>query len=441
MTVTRNVYGGASIRPDSREFAIDLTQRLASQEILERAILLAQEQSVQGWGWSPTNLGSGGVGLALVHLAAARAGGLIAGVDHVASAVEHLRRAANATARLPFHAPGLLGGTAGLGHAMRQAAEMEPRLIDSRDALDDKLAEQVLLVNEAQLQARHAEDYDVISGSAGVLMYLLSLPAPTGRVEQAIASTTSHLVNLVLPERAEAMSALVIRPEQYPMTQYERDFPEGYLNLGFAHGLPGIVSALSWAARTGVSVPRLTEARDACVRYLLSVGPDLSWGTGVPVSREGVHGEPTSVDECHVAWCYGGPGVAASLLAAAVTSNNSEVLDAATQAFRRGLEHYRAKGGAISGTFCHGHAGMVVLARLFAAHDSAFCCDLLALEEELLTYRRAKSILGVQDQEVPGTMVDDPSLLSGSAGVALTILDTDLTMWAPIIGWAGPVSW
>lgn len=419
--------------------ADDLIRRLSDEPTLEAAILEAPKQSRHGWGWFGPSLASGEAGLSLVHSAAARRTRSVDGIDHAAEAIRLVRVAAGATRRVPIDGPGLLGGTAGLAHAVRSAAMVEPRLNASRDALDRQLAEQVLGCAPPRPEALVVEDFDVISGLAGVVLYLAGSRPVQNSVRSCIVACAESLVAMVGDDRSSLVAGMTIRPDQYPLKSYEVDFPNGYINVGLAHGLPGVLMALAAVERLGFPVRGLSAAREQCVAFLLGSAVNGAWGTGVPVTAEGALGPTADSDRCHVAWCYGGPGVCMALLLAAEVTRDAGLERFARDSFAKALRNYRDRGGAISPTFCHGHAGMLVAARRFAQGDELLDREVLELKAGLSRYYEPDSLLGVRDQELPGSWVDDPSFLTGSAGVALALLDEDLQRFRPLVGADGDI--
>ena len=82
---------------------------------------------------------------------------------------------------------------------------------------------------------------------------------------------------------------------------------------------------------------------------------------------------------------------------------------------------------------------MVVLTRLFAMRNLTFNGPLAAMESDLETYFVNDSLMGSQDRLSQGQKVDDVSLLTGAAGMAAAALSNSLSVWAPLIGWAGDI--
>ncbi|HEX2060771.1 MAG TPA: lanthionine synthetase LanC family protein, partial [Thermoanaerobaculia bacterium] len=130
------------------------------------------------------------------------------------------------------------------------------------------------------------------------------------------------------------------------------------------------------------------------------------------------------------AWCYGDPGVACALLLAARCTDNdtweAEAIALARDAARRPEEEC----GILDAGFCHGSAGLAHLfARLARATGDT------ELEAAAVFWYRKTLALRDGDGGIAGysfllpdlnetikTWVDDPGLLNGAAGVALSLL-------------------
>src|SRR6185369_7304354 len=88
-------------------------------------------------------------------------------------------------------------------------------------------------------------------------------------------------------------------PELLP--EWQRQVaPEGYTNLGLAHGVPGVIAILARYITAGVDVARARVLLEAGVDYLRYV----AWLPSQPNSQ------------ARVAWCYGDLGVAIALMSA-----------------------------------------------------------------------------------------------------------------------------
>lgn len=435
MNIERVGFNGME-NSGASHLASTILDRISDEEQLETAINLAYSQSSH-WFWNPPSLAGGESGIAVMHVAAHKSGQ--ERVNHLNKAGTHLRAAVTETGRTPLRELGLASGIAGLAHAIRQVARIEPRFTPSLEALDNKLVERILSASDERASLPRFEDYDIISGEAGILMYLHTIPRWSERVAEAAEALTGSLVRRTLKGGRNPLDGFIIRPENYPGPSYLQDFPEGYINLGFAHGVPGVLAALSWGIHRDLDTPNLREGWEACLSFLLEFESPTGWGVGVPVDRSGRRMAPTPPENVHVGWCYGGAGVSTAILASGVAAGDSDLQAHAVGSFNNALNCYKERGLAQSGTFCHGHAGMVVLTRLFAMRNLTFNGPLAEMESDLETYFVNDSLMGSQDRLWEGRKVDDVSLLTGAAGMAAAALSNSLSVWAPLIGWAGDI--
>ncbi|MEV8534867.1 lanthionine synthetase LanC family protein [Streptomyces sp. NPDC051211] len=105
------------------------------------------------------------------------------------------------------------------------------------------------------------------------------------------------------------------------------------------------------------------------------------------------------------------------------TATGDEALKAQAFSALDGLLDRVAAGDAPrSPTVCHGLAGLVALAQEFAAHGSPGAARAVPrLVEDLLDTADPDRPLVYRDHETTGQLVDNPGLLTGAAGVALTL--------------------
>ncbi|SED55117.1 Lanthionine synthetase C-like protein [Streptomyces sp. 2112.3] len=405
--------------------------RTAVQHIVERSSTTAQvndlalraaEQSDTSGGWYPPSLTHGQAGSALLHLYAARAG-----LGDLEAAFDHIREAIRSTQVEPLEHYGLFAGTSGLALALADVTRDEPRFRSSLDRLHEQLADQVLAAPPHRIERAVSDlDYDLITGAAGALVHLSSVSDPSDRVADATAALVDYLVWLAQPAKSNATPhRWLITPEFYPpVGDYHAKYPHGYLNLGMSHGVPGVAAALAAAWEAGHRRPGHLEAIQSLTRWVRDqAGSDAHgpvWGDGTPVDE---HGRESAAECGHdrMAWCYGTAGVAAALLAVASATADEELHAAAITAFDGVLaraEHIRP----LSPTLCHGHSGLVVLALEFAPWSESARDRLPDLVRQLLEHHDPGRPLGFADVEEPGKPVDDPGLLTGATGVALTLL-------------------
>ncbi|MEU1936217.1 lanthionine synthetase C family protein [Streptomyces coeruleorubidus] len=412
----------APLTARARQAADRVADALAGPHLLPELAARAAAQSDDAV-WDGSSLSHGHAGLALLHLHAARAGGGRAAYDR---AFAFLRAAFEHTETEPVPEPGMFGGTSGLALALADCAADEPRFRPSLDRLHERLADQVLAVDRPS-GAVADHDYDAINGAAGVLAHQCTVDSPSPRMREATDRTLDFLLRLSTGDGPPY--ALAVAPRWYPLDEYRDDYPHGYLNLGLSHGVPGVAGALAAALRAGHRAPETRTALRGLVDWLLAVrltdaqGP--LWARGVPLDANGRTVPNDALPHAHdqLAWCYGTAGVAVALLRAAEALGDDAAGSAAADAFDAVLRRGPGRGTVLSPTLCHGMAGLVAVCAEFAASGRSPNAEaaLPSLVGELLAYAEDDRPLLFADQDVPGNFVDDPGLLTGAAGVALTL--------------------
>ncbi|MET9247311.1 lanthionine synthetase C family protein [Nonomuraea sp. NPDC003709] len=412
--------GPSAVR--ARELAELVVQRIGTTDDVLRHVARAAGQATYPAGWYPPSLSHGSAGLALLHLESARAG-----IGEPERAFDAVREAVAATATDPLQSAGLFGGTSGLALAVAECARLEPRFRPSLDRLHDQLARQVLDTQWPRMERHLADEhYDLISGAAGILAYLASIEEPGQEVRRAAGELAGFLIWLSqAADDPGVPHRWLLTPDYYPpMSNHRQQYPHGYLNLGFSHGVPGIAAALAAAWGAGIREPGTRAAIDALTSWIRGTqGQDRFgpvWPEGVAVDERGV--ELSSHTHCdQLAWCYGTASVSAALLTTARCTGDAELLKVAVEGFETALARTRAAACA-SPTLCHGHAGILLLCLDFGEVSERAREMVPVLLDELIAYGDPALPLVFVDQERTGVHVDDPSLLTGAIGVALVLL-------------------
>jgi hypothetical protein len=215
-------------------------------------------------------------------------------------------------------------------------------------------------------------------------------------------------------------------------------FPNGNLNCGLAHGIPGVLAFLSLVRLSGLSFDRLDDAMVTIADWICTHRQDDAWGvnwpTAVPLetaSDGGDHvvlrpGDPALAPggPGRAAWCYGSPGVARALWLAGRALDRDDyrthALAAMDAVYRRPIPARMID----SPTFCHGVSGLLAITMRFAADTQlpVFTEESRRLVEQLMQSFEPASLLGFRTIEYGGNQTDQPGLLDGAAGVALVLL-------------------
>jgi hypothetical protein len=191
------------------------------------------------------------------------------------------------------------------------------------------------------------------------------------------------------------------------------------IDLGVAHGTPGVIGMLARFVEAGVEVERSRRLLEAAVTWLLGAVPDgrprfgASWPDREPTKRMG--------------WCYGDAGGAGVLLRAGRALGLAK-LEAAALGLLRDLAAPLSERGVPDASFCHGAAGLshVYNVAFQLTGDGEMRRLARRWLGELLRMRDPDAgIAGYRSLRLDGGATrweDDATLLSGAVGVALVLL-------------------
>jgi len=309
------------------------------------------------------------------------------------------------------HGPGLYGGAARVAFAVGHLSAGE----DADTACE--MIERSLL----RFLSQPTESYDLISGLVGIAVPVLQ------RIADGNPSPSSEPLAMAILDHLERMARPVpggflwhTPPSQLPAWQRELA-PEGYTNLGLAHGIPGIVAILARYVTAGVATVRARSLLDGGVGYLRSVaGP--KFGSRYPAWLPNARPESTT----RVAWCYGDLGVSVAMMAAATATGRADLrahaLDLAHGMAARAVE----SSDVIDVGLCHGAAGVAHLFNRLsqATGDAELTRAADAWFARTMELRRPEPV-GGWPRGVPsdGALRWEPAvdLLTGATGVALAL--------------------
>ncbi len=337
------------------------------------------------------------------------------------AADRHLQNAIEVVAQLQMQ-PHLFGGFAGVAWTIAHLTKMAGGAghgsgdndgNDGESATDDLQEIDDVLVSHLG-RSPWFESYDLISGLAGYGVYALErLPSPGGQalLEQVVTRLDE------LAEHNELGTTWHTPPELLPEWQREL-YPNGYYNLGLAHGVPAVIAVLAGAVDAGICVdnaqPLLAGAIDWLLAQRLPPGGETNFLT---MTAPGVD----SGTKSRLAWCYGDAGVAVSLLLAARQVGDirgeSEAMSVALSTVERSLD----SAGVVDGFLCHGSAGLGhIFNRLWqATGEQRFAAAARIWFDDCLGRFETGGIEGWSnptDEQPPA------GLLTGSVGIGLALL-------------------
>lgn len=262
---------------------------------------------------------------------------------------------------------------------------------------------------------RWQERHDLITGLVGVGVY-----AAARRGERAARIADRVLSHLEATAIASDAGTTWRTPPQCLVPPRRARFPAGVIDLGVAHGVPGIIGMLAQFVDAGVQRERSLELLRSTVAWLLATVPGgvRRFGTDWPA-------DPTEVKR--MGWCYGDPGVAGVLLGASRALQSPE-LEHEALALLAQITAPLATCGVADACFCHGAAGLAHIYNVaFQRTGSVQMRDQARhwLAEVLRIRAPGTGIAGYQFLKADDNATRwaaDATLLSGVAGIALVLL-------------------
>jgi hypothetical protein len=410
--------------------AREVATRLRNRELIEAATTAAAQQTAypQSVYWEPHGVAQGDAGLALM---CGYLDSCFPDEGWEVTAHHYLTLAARGAERSGYLAPGLFGGLSGLAFAARYLSRQGTRYQRLLTAIEEALLPRTVELADTlsqQKQGVSVGQFDLISGLSGVGAYLLCR-----REHQATVAALRTILRGLVALTGEEDGVPYWHTPAHLMSGEEtmlRLYPNGNLNCGLAHGIPGPLGLMALALHSGVEVEGLEEAIDQVANWLSQNRVDDAWGmnwpTAVPLAPDGESAAASSLpaESSRSAWCYGSPGVARALWLAGEALGNPEyrelAIDAMKAVYRRPVWERRID----SPTFCHGVAGLLQVTLRFANDTGMplFKEAAKALSEQLLSLHDPDTLLGYYSLEPGGQRVDQPGLLDGAPGVALVLL-------------------
>jgi hypothetical protein len=310
------------------------------------------------------------------------------------------------------------------------AAHLGDRLDQEEDDSQHEDIEATLLAHLVG-RPRYA-NYDLIGGLVGFGIYALER-WPRGRSPEILDVVVERIVAQAEP--GDRGSTWTTPPELLPLHQ-RRVAPNGYHNLGVAHGVPGLLAFLARAVRTSPA-PKAERALEDGVRWLLDAQLPLTTGlryaSWIPIGKAGT---PQGDPDKPLGWCYGDLGVAAALLVAGRSAGREDWSQEGVAIARRCADVGLPATGVREHGLCHGSAGIGLLfARLANATDDPLLAAASRQWFERTLESRDPDVgdegyfamlpRDVHDVETGGELdlmrVNTPGFLVGAAGVALAL--------------------
>lgn len=394
---------------------------------------IVEQNALDRSGATPHSLASFASGYPGIALALHHAGHYLQRVDYIVGSRDLMRRTSAITHSNPYTNPGICSGTAGFSGVVQILSAWDTRYRPASNKVMWSLVEQMhepkALLNSTGIGPQR---YDVIDGLAGQLSVLRWAARKSDDDDLRVACDAA--ANDMISALTEVLSVdesghmkWMLTPESYPPGAgwATEDHPFGSYNLGFAHGLPGIVAALATEERQNSATLEATRRAVQLLKGLsIETQGAMQWPNSVPAAPVTLAPlQPHSESAARSAWCYGSPGVTLAMTAAARSLAEDDLRMTSILALEADIIRPPRETMLISPTFCHGLAGVVAILGLPAYRESSKLSTYReSVVDEVVGGVRESHLYGVVDRPTMQSQVDDPSLLTGASGVLLTLL-------------------
>ena len=326
-----------------------------------------------------------------------------------------------------FFSLGLYGGMAGIGwiieHVSRLLERDEPRLAvqsEETDPEEDAIAEIDQLIISRLNDGPWQGHYDLINGLTGLGIYFLE------RLPRDFAVRGIQLVLNALERVAQSSSTGItwFTPPALLLGPQLENNPNGYYNLGVAHGVPGIIQFLGEVVAHGIDVTRAQHLLTGSVEWLLAQRQPIEavyrFSTVVSPGQE--------VRGSRLGWCYGDLGIAAVLHQVGNRNGRDDWSQIAVDLLQHSMRVPEEKAFITDAGLCHGAIGVAhILNRVYQTGDQQFEKDAISWFERALSMRRDGQGIGgflAYRPELNPKWNSDVSFLTGGIGLALTFLSS-----------------
>lgn len=200
----------------------------------------------------------------------------------------------------------------------------------------------------------------------------------------------------------------------YYKNNVKNSHPE--INLGLAHGVPGIISAVMALALNSCTASDAKQIVQQSCDWLLLQPPLQQSDSMYPAYC----GELTS---SRLGWCYGDATIALTLARAGIMLGKTNYIEHAVNVIRHASQRNLVSSQVVDAGLCHGSSGLMLIFHLFNKHINQQCCVKASqfwLRDTLSRYQNY-GLAGLNAMK-HGKYDKDLSFLSGYAGIGLALL-------------------
>lgn len=331
---------------------------------------------------------------------------------------------------------GLFTGLSGIAFVVNTLSKSGTRYQKLIKSLDEQIFSQIdsmlsgYFENSEFIASRH---YDVISGISGIGTYLMER-ADTSEEHRHYLS---KIIKALIQKCSSGILSFRTPSEDLPPEQ-DQNYPDGLVNFGLAHGIPGILAFLSLAKIEGFNEDGLDESIMMLAECIMNTSDEengvINWPYFIPLDKIREDREETldniEMKEPHkpfrtrTAWCFGTPGIARSLYLAGKAVSNEVYRDFAHKSILSILKLDDMNMNITTPIVCHGQSGLLEIMKEFWKESPVedLKNEIHETIRKLLIKFDSSKLLGYPDFGPLGQDPFDAGLLNGASGLALVLL-------------------
>ncbi len=342
---------------------------------------------------------------------------------------------------LGYHSISLSHGLTGIAYALWIASLKDESYKNLHTKIHHLLLCKFQTVTTPNVKKSGYTSYDLLCGICGYISYLLNFTHEPFSVE-LIKKFLTIIVQISGPLKIESQTVPGwLNPPDFFLdlpTEVAQEFlnlyPQGFFDLGVAHGISGYLSTLGKSLLCGIEVPKQVESILYIIDWLKNTRQSVASVPKVWPRRFGFNPSKSTIFESKCdfyfdGWSYGAPGIYNSILLAAKALKNEPLKRYCVKEFIQQIPRIKCYNYHKQLSFCYGAAGILSIAHQFLSLDKS---EEISNLNDFLSHK----IINEMDDSAPfglkciplsvnprtATPINNFGLISGVIGILLSLL-------------------
>ncbi len=266
----------------------------------------------------------------------------------------------------------------------------------------------------------HSRNYDFLHGAIGYGMYFLERYKNTSsdKYKQEYLKYIFQLIDFLEESSIEYNNTIY--------WECDNNQEPKHINLGLAHGIPGIICFLAKIYNANIEKKRIKNLLEKSVRFILKYKTSeniSSFPSKVSLNNIDYNNKE---DISRIAWCYGDLGIAIAFYHANQILNNSEIEREYTELLNKSVQRKLKSVSMVEDiSVCHGSFGMALIFKKFYDRtkiDSLKEAYIYWLNDGLSKAVYTDGIAGFKAHRGDNKYERETDILGGVSGIGLVLI-------------------